>query len=368
MTTHRIETRLDEATVKELDGWRSTRIPEPSRSEAVRLLLEERLCGGRRARERRPAGGRRPEAARLGALYALERVSGFGPVKFRALHEAGIDSAAALKQPDLLPFKGRIGDKLRRGVEALSLTELDAARARADDQVERAHALGASILTHGDPGYPERVYASNNPVPVLYVRGDPAVWDDAPAVAVVGSRNTREPYTSAARTFAAVAARDGVLVVSGFAIGADSIGHTASLEAGGGTVCVMPCGLDNVFPPESRELWEQLLANPRAVFVSEFGFGQRASSLLLRKRNKLIVAFVQGVLVAQSALDGGAMNAYRFGREQRKPVATFRNDGSKDTTGNAAIENDARTGRFGLEARCRESEYRAWLRTLSSWT
>ena len=78
-------------------------------------------------------------------------------------------------------------------------------------------------------------------------------------------------------------------------------------------MCVMPCGLDKVFPPENRGLWEELLAHPGAVFVSEFGFGQRASSLLLRKRNKLIVAFAQGVLVAQSALDGGAMNAYRFG-------------------------------------------------------
>ena len=332
------------------------------------MLLEERLCGGRRGTDPRAPGGCRPEAARLGALYALERVAGFGPVKFRALHEAGIDPAAALEQPDLLPFKGRTGDKLRRGIESLSSMDLEAVRARADDQVERAHALGASILTHGDPGYPERVYASNNPVPVLYVRGDPAVWGGAPAVAVVGSRNTREPYASAARTFAAAAARDGVLVVSGFALGADSIGHTSCLEAGGATVCVMPCGLDNVFPPESRELWEKLLADPKAVFVSEFGFGQRASSLLLRKRNKLIVAFVQGVLVAQSALDGGAMNAYRFGREQRKPVAAFRHDGSSETTGNAAIENDARTGRFGLEATCRESEYEAWLRTLCSWT
>ena len=104
------------------------------------------------------------------------------------------------------------------------------------------------------------------------------------------------------------------------------------------------------------------------MFVSEFGFGQRASSLLLRKRNKLIAAFVQGLVVAQSAVDGGAMNAYRFAREQKKPVAAFRNDGSKDTTGNAAIENDGRTGGFVLESTGKESEYEAWLQKLSSWT
>ena len=221
---------------------------------------------------------------------------------------------------------------------------------------------------HGDLEYPKQVYASNNPVPVLYVRGDPSAWDSDAAVAIVGSRNTREPYASAAMTFAAVAARQRVLVVSGFALGSDSIGHEGAVAAGGKTVCVMPCGLDNVFPPENRRFWEKLLAIENAVFVTEFGFGQRASSLLLRKRNKQIVAFVHGVDVAQSSIDGGAMNAYRFAREQRKPVATFFSDGSKDTTGNVAIENDSRTGGFVLSSAGEKSEYEAWLQKLSCWT
>lgn len=367
VTTERIETTLDTATVRELDGWRAERSPRPSRAEAVRMLLEERLCEPRaQARdERAPAC---PAAAHLGALYALERVQGFGPAKFRALHDAGVAPGAALEQPDLLPFGGRTGEKLRRGLEALSPADVAAVQARAVDQIERGRDLGASILTHGHPAYPERVYASNNPVPVLYVRGDPGAWDGAASVAVVGSRNTREPYADAAARFAAAAARNGVLVVSGFAMGADSIGHRAALAAGGRTVCVMPCGLDNVFPPENRGLWETFLADGNAVFVSEFGFGQRASSLLLRKRNKLIVAFAQGVVVAQSATDGGAMNAYRFAREQRKPVAAFDGDGSAETTGNEAIANDDRTGQCSLATQGDESEYEAWLRKLSSWT
>lgn len=351
--------------MRALDDWRAGRMPRLSRSEAIRLLLEERL-GGDRATEGWDAEcGVLPDAARLGALYALERVSGFGPVKFRTLHEAGIEPSAVLARPEILPFKGRTGDKLRRGIEALSATDLAAVRARAEDQMARARAIGASILTHGDLEYPKRVYASNNPVPVLYVRGDPSAWESESAVAVVGSRNTREPYASAARAFAAVAAQQRVLVVSGFAMGADSIGHQGALAPGGKTVCVMPCGLDNVFPPENRVLWQKLLAEKNAVFVTEFSFGQRASSLLLRKRNKLIVAFVQGVVVVQSEVDGGAMNAYRFAREQRKPVAAFVNDGSRDTTGNAAIGNDARTGGFVLSSTGEESEYEAWLQKVS---
>ena len=307
---------------------------------------------------------RRPTADKLGALYALERVSGFGPMKFREMHDAGVDPREA--RPHLLPFTGRTGDKLRSAIRALSPAGIVAGRSRAEEQIKRAENCSATILVHGDAEYPERVYASNNPVPVLHVRGDPAIWATGGSVAVVGSRNTRDPYASSARQFATIAARKGLVVVSGFAVGADSIGHIAARDVDGSTVCVMPCGLDKVFPPENRNLWEELLAYSGAAFVSEFGFGQRASSLSLRKRNKLIVAFAQGVLVAQSAADGGAMNAYRFGREQKKPVATFKPDGSKDTTGNAVIGEDTRTGGCTFELIVGESQYETWLDGLFS--
>ena len=367
MRPQRIETRLDEATIRELDRWRMALSPRPTRSEAARMLLEERLCADRRAKSAklRPPGVF-PSVDKLAALFALERVSGFGPAKFRAMHDWGIEPTTAIENPDTLPFTGRTGDKLRQKIATLSEGDLAAGRARALNQLERADEHAASILVHGDTGYPERVYASNNPVPVLYVRGDPAIWRGDGSVAVVGSRETREPYAEGARRFASVAARMGMVVVSGFAMGADSIGHHAALEAGGRTVCVMPCGLDKVFPPENHKLWDELLAYPGAAFVSEFGFGQRASSLLLRKRNKLIVAFAQGVLVAQSAGNGGAMNAYRFGREQRKPVATFKADDSKETSGNAVIAEDRRTGACSLEPTADESNYEAWLGQLSS--
>ena len=312
-----------------------------------------------------------PNIERLTALFMLQSVPGFGPLKFRAMHDAGIEPQKAIENPERLPFTGRTGEKLLRGIRSLTKSDLNRYQARAADQLERANHHSASILVHGDAEYPQRVYESNNPVPVLYVRGDPTVWANMDAVAVVGSRNTREPYVSAARTFVEGAVLHGAVVVSGFAIGADSIGHVAAMQARGRTLCVMPCGLDKIFPRENKKIWDELLAYPGAVFVSEFGFGKRASSLSLRKRNKLIVAFAQGVLVVQSAQDGGAMNAYRAGREQRKPVATFLPDDSEETTGNTVIAKDLRTGAFTLDTAYESSDYQScyvvWFRDVLSW-
>lgn len=307
-----------------------------------------------------------PDLDHLSAIYALEQIAGFGPVKFRVLHDSGIDARDAIENPKAVPFTGRTGEKLRRGIDALSSTDLAIARSQAADQLARATKFSASILVHGCSDYPEKVYASNNPVPVLYVRGDPAVWRGTGTVAVVGSRATRQPYAESARRFALVAARKGMVIVSGFAVGADTIGHLAAVNTGGRTICVMPCGLDNVFPPENLELWKQLLTYPRAAFVSEFRFGLRASSLSLRKRNKLIVAFSQGVFVAQSAIDGGAMNAYRFGREQRKPLATITSDDSEDTSGNKMIAEDTKVAARAFDSNCSESSFDAWLERFSA--
>ena len=309
-----------------------------------------------------------PPSDLLGAIYALESVSGFGPVKFRVVHQAAIDPQAAVQQPDLLPLTGKRGIQLKTAISKLTPSDLAKFNAQAAEQIERAKECGASILTHYDSAYPSRVYNSNNPVPVLYVQGNNSVWANSDSVAVVGSRKTRDPYAACGRMFALSATRLGLTIVSGFAKGSDSIGHAAAHESNGRTVCVMPCGVDLLFPPENRGLWNQLLRYPNAAFVSEFRFGLRASALTLRKRNKLIAAFSAGVLVVQSSKTGGAMNAYRFAREQPKAIATFRSDGTDDTTGNAEITNDRSVRTQTFDPKSENSQFDSWLRTLSNST
>ena len=367
MATHPIHTAFDDDELKALDDWRGALSPSPSRAEALRAVVRRYLCPtDDQATLPTPSPMACPSADTLAALYALSDVRGFGPIKFRDMHRAGVDPRKAIEQSEVLPFTGLTREKLRTGIHALGRESRDTARRYAHQQLEYAKSLKASILTHGHPLYPKLVYESNNPVPVLYVRGDPSVWRDRRTVALVGSRHTRDPYCAPARAFAHTAVSKEVVIVSGFAMGADSIGHTAARDGDGYTVCVMPCGLDKVFPPENRPLWEELLDHPGAVFVSEFPFGQRASTLQLRKRNKLIAAFAQGVVVVQTGLDGGAMNAYRSAREQRKQVATFEPDDTTFTEGNAAISEDPRTGSTAFSLNATQSEYAKWLDGLSS--
>ena len=79
-----------------------------------------------------------------------------------------VDPQVAIEEPEQLPFPGCTGDRLRSAIRKLSNTEVTAGRNRAIEQLEHARECAASILVHGDPEYPEKVYTSNSPVPVLY--------------------------------------------------------------------------------------------------------------------------------------------------------------------------------------------------------
>jgi DNA protecting protein DprA len=304
----------------------------------------------------------------LMSLYILESLKGFGPQKFKDLHLSKIRPAEVIERPELLPITGKRGELFRSGMGAISDKVREECRRRAAHQILTAHKYNATILTYDHRAYPRNVYESNNPIPVLYVRGSLDVLKEGRAVACVGSRKIRPPYSDLHAEFARSASILKFIVVSGFALGADRIGHEMAFRSGGGTICVMPGGLERPFPPENKDLWEELLNYHRAAFVTEFPFGVRAASLTLRKRNKLIVAFARGVLIGQSAGGGGAMNAYRFAREQHKPVATFVEDGMDDTSGNKLISQERADGDAVFPREVDARAYEQWLQELFSST
>ena len=189
---------------------------------------------------------------KLASLYALEQVKGWGPVKFRTIHQAGLTPSAAIQNPSLLPIKDKIGEKLQRELSEITPDRIDKLREFAVIQINLAQKNGVRILTYDSGDYPRFVYESSNPVPVLYVKGSVQAWKNNGTVAVVSSRGIRSPYDHLTREFSKTAADCGFAVVSGFAKGTDEIGHRAARDAGGWTICVMPCGVDKVFPPEKK--------------------------------------------------------------------------------------------------------------------
>ena len=306
-------------------------------------------------------------AVDLAAAFVLDRLRFFGPQKFRELYRSGVRAVEVVEDPSRLTIGGTRLSAFRSELAEVRQGAWSRYLEQAARQLESANKHGARILLFGDDDYPPALMESAYPAPILFARGATSVLRERRGVACVGSRGIREPYSGLHRAFAGAAVEQRYVVVSGFALGADTVGHRAAFEAAGRTIGVMPGGLDRPFPPENRPLWNLLLEYTGGVFVSESPFGARASSMTLRKRNKLIVALSRGVLVSQTSAKGGAMNAYRFAVEEHKEVATFSDDGADDTSGNAAIGVDPRAKPTVFPSTPAPGEYAAWLRRLDSW-
>jgi DNA processing protein len=154
------------------------------------------------------------------------------------------------------------------------------------------------------------------PVATLYYQGNFEELLTRPRVAIVGSRKA-SPYGQAVTIqLATHLSRVGVVVISGLAIGVDSIAHQAVVEAGGQTIAVLPAGLDKLYPAHHRRLAEQIIASGGAL-VSEYPMGQGSPMKhQFIARNRIIAGLSRGVIITEAAARSGSLHTANFALEQ----------------------------------------------------
>lgn len=124
--------------------------------------------------------------------------------------------------------------------------------------------------TPADPEYPRLLLEIPNAPPVIYYRGKVQLEENqgiTPTVGIVGTRQPSEYGIRWTRKISAALAKQGFTIVSGMADGIDTEAHRACLEVGGRTIAVFGTGVDVIYPPKNRHLYEQIQQN--GIVVSE---------------------------------------------------------------------------------------------------
>jgi DNA processing protein len=96
-----------------------------------------------------------------------------------------------------------------------------------------------------------------------------------------------------------------LVVVSGLALGIDGVAHEAALDADGGTIAVLGCGIDVLYPREHRRLYDRVAA--QGLLLSEFTPGEPPLRYHFPRRNRIIAALAQGVLVVEASRRSGSL-------------------------------------------------------------
>ncbi|HAV61080.1 MAG TPA: DNA-protecting protein DprA [Verrucomicrobiales bacterium] len=246
------------------------------------------------------------------AFVALNLIEHVGPVRVRQLLAHFGDAASILKasKGHLLQVRG-IGEDT---AESIATWEK---RVDLSGELERCNEFGCRILIQTDPEYPAPLREIYDPPVVLYVRGS-LVERDRNSVAMVGSRQTTHYGIETARKLAYQLAYVGVTVVSGGARGIDTAAHQGALQAKGRTVAVLGNGINIVFPPENRELFDRIAA--QGAVITQFPFNRKADKQSFPIRNRIVAGMTIGTIVVEANLSSGALITANFATEYGRQV------------------------------------------------
>lgn len=170
---------------------------------------------------------------------------------------------------------------------------------------QRTIRAGINILCVRDKNYPLLLKEIPDPPALLYFRGE-LKEEDGLAVAVVGSRKFSAYGQRIAVQLGRELAENKITVVSGLALGIDSICQRAAIEVGGRTIGILACGLDQIYPAANTQLAKKIITGQGAI-VSEFPIGVPALTHHFPIRNRIIAGLSLGTVVVEGAEKSGSL-------------------------------------------------------------
>lgn len=170
----------------------------------------------------------------------------------------------------------------------------------------------------GDSDYPKKLRYIYSPPKILYVLGNEKILNKT-SIAIIGCRDCSEYGKQVAYFFAKEFAKRDVVVISGLARGIDTYAHKGTINVEKQTIAVLGCGLDTIYPPENRRLYQEILQNGGAI-ISEYPLGTKPLKQHFPARNRIISGLADGVLVVEAKKRSGTMITVEHALEQGKDV------------------------------------------------
>lgn len=262
-------------------------------------------------------------------------VPGVGPVLFKRLVGRFETPEKVFKASlsSLMEVEG-IGDKLASEIRSFQKWK------DAEAEVAKAERFGAAVVTMADKDYPKNLLNIYDPPPYLYVKGQ--LREDERSIAVVGSRFASPYGKIATEGISRDLAKKGYAVISGMARGIDTAAHKGALSAGGRTIAVLGSGIDVVYPPENKGLYEEICQ--AGAVISELPMGTGPLSENFPARNRIISGISLGVVIVEATLKSGSLITATCAAEQGRDVfavpGNINSKGSKGT--NKLIKDGAK--------------------------
>jgi len=190
-----------------------------------------------------------------------------------------------------------------------------------DEYISKAEKLNITILPLSSPDYPDLLKRIYDPPVILYLRGNQSPDKLINSIGIVGTRKPTDYGKKMSERFAEELSTAGIAVISGFARGVDTYAHKAVLKnknSAAITAAVFGCGVDMIYPPENKTLYDEMLE--KGMLISEYEISAFPDAVNFPKRNRIISGLSLGTIVIESDIDGGALITARTALDQSREV------------------------------------------------
>ena len=238
----------------------------------------------------------------------------FGPVRFKKLINYFQNMEIA--------FKATSNELIKAGIEENITQEFITARVEInpDEIVDKLARENINVITIKEEIYPKLLKELYTPPPLLYYKGNFDLKNDF-TLAVVGARKYTNYGEQVTINLVKHLAHNNLTIVSGLALGIDSLAHTTALENNGKTIAVLGSGLDkqNIYPTQNRYLADKIISK-NGLIISEFPPGTPPLRHHFPQRNRIISGLSLGTLVIEASEKSGALITAKYSLDQNREV------------------------------------------------
>ncbi len=174
------------------------------------------------------------------------------------------------------------------------------------------------VMTYGDKIYPNSLRTMKNPPILLYYMGNIPNLNNRVCVSVVGTRKMTEYGMRSGYKLSYELASAGAVIVSGMALGIDSVAHAGAISARGTTIAVLGCGIDVIYPKQHRKL-RKCICECGAI-VTAYHPSTPAYKNHFPERNAIVSALSEGTIVIEAPMHSGALITADRAAEQSRTV------------------------------------------------
>ncbi|WKN46433.1 DNA-processing protein DprA [Tunicatimonas pelagia] len=175
-----------------------------------------------------------------------------------------------------------------------------------------------NIISYMDEDhYPNQLKGIKQPPPLLFVKGN--YKSNQRMAAIVGTRQASKFADKMTRKIVDVVQESGLGILSGLALGIDTIAHRAALDKDVYTIAILPNSLDTVYPKSNFPLAVEILEKGGAL-ISELPPEINRGKKSFVERNRLQTALSELVIPVELGAKSGTMHTVNFAKKQGKHV------------------------------------------------